>query len=60
MFRAYPALIIRDEASEWIGNIFASRDMDNCARVLGVIHGFLTSEVERKASGGEWSPRRSR
>jgi len=27
--------------------------MDNRARVLGVIHEFLASEVERKASGGE-------
>ncbi|CAD6587723.1 MAG: Sister chromatid cohesion protein 2 [Tremellales sp. Tagirdzhanova-0007] len=51
VFHAYPALILRNETSEWIGDIFAAKDMDNCARVLGVIHGFLASEVERKTSG---------
>lgn len=51
LFHAYPSLILRDEAVEWMQLVFASNDLESQARLFRVIHEFLESEVERKASG---------
>jgi cohesin loading factor subunit SCC2 len=51
LFQAYPSLILRDEAVEWMEQVFASPDMDAQARLFKVIYDFLDSEAERKASG---------
>ncbi|EIW73035.1 hypothetical protein TREMEDRAFT_59198 [Tremella mesenterica DSM 1558] len=51
LFHTYPALVLRDEALDWMNQVFSSPDMDNRARLLGVIHDFLSSEVEKKTAG---------
>ena len=53
LFRSYPAFILTDKALAWMGDVFAANDMDNRARVLGVFHDFLASEVEKRASIGK-------
>ena len=35
---------------QWMREVFASIDMDNRARVLGVIHDFLLAEVDKKSA----------
>lgn len=51
LFQAYPSLILRDEAVEWMNQVFASPDMDAQARLFKVIYDFLESEAEKKMSG---------
>lgn len=51
LFRSYPALILRDETMEWMDSVFTSNDLDNHARLLGVIHEFMQSEAKKKAEG---------
>ena len=43
--------MLRDEALDWIDEVFKAPDLDNRARLLGVIHDFLSSEVEKKTAG---------
>jgi cohesin loading factor subunit SCC2 len=52
LFRAYPILILREEAMKWMDGVFASTDTATQARLLDVIHEFLLSEAEKKAGGG--------
>lgn len=60
LFRGYPVLLLREEALEWTNQVFATNDMDNQARILGVIHAFLEAEVEKKTKGTSKStPHRS-
>ncbi|KAK1920549.1 sister chromatid cohesion C-terminus-domain-containing protein, partial [Papiliotrema laurentii] len=49
LFRAYPVLILREEATDWMDGVFASNDTTTQARLLGVIHDFLLSEADKKA-----------
>lgn len=51
LFRAYPRLILQEEALTWTQQVFESNDADNQARILGVIHQFLVTEIEKKAKG---------
>lgn len=51
LFHAYPFLIVRDEATDWMRGVFASADHESQARLLGAIHDFLKSEAEKKAAG---------
>lgn len=51
LFQAYPLLILRDEAVEWMQRVFNSPDLDAQARLFKVIFEFLEAEAERKASG---------
>ncbi|OCF60187.1 hypothetical protein L486_02867 [Kwoniella mangroviensis CBS 10435] len=52
LFRSYPFLLQREETSEWMSDTFKSQNEDNRAQLLGVIHEFLASEVERRTDKG--------
>lgn len=51
LFHAYPALVLREEATEWMNQIFKSDDFEGQARLFKVIHDFLVSEAEKRAAG---------
>jgi cohesin loading factor subunit SCC2 len=51
LFHAYPALILREEATEWMDQVFKSSDYEGQAGLLKVIHDFLVSEAEKRAAG---------
>lgn len=51
LFHAYPALILREEATEWMDQVFKSNAHEGQARLLKVIHDFLVSEAEKRAAG---------
>lgn len=51
LFHAYPALVLREEATEWMDQVFKSNDQEGQARLLKVIHDFLVSEAEKRAAG---------
>jgi len=48
LFRAYPILILREEAAEWMDDVFKGHDEATQARLLTVIYDFLNSEAEKK------------
>lgn len=52
LFRAYPVLILRPEAMDWMDAVFASNDTPTQAKLLTVIHDFLLSEADKKAGSG--------
>lgn len=51
LFRAYPSLILREEAFDWMDDVFKGNDAALQGRLLSVINDFLMSEAEKK--GGE-------
>ena len=51
LFRAYPSLILREEAFDWMDGVFKGNDEALQGRLLNVINDFLMSEAEKK--GGE-------
>ncbi|WWC90225.1 uncharacterized protein L201_005158 [Kwoniella dendrophila CBS 6074] len=53
LFRTYPFLLQKDETTGWMQETFKSPNEDNRAQLLGVIHEFLASEVEKRSLGGE-------
>ena len=48
LFRAYPTLILRPEAMEWMDGVFVSNDTTTQARLLTIIYDFLVSERDKK------------
>jgi len=50
LFRAYPILILREEAAAWMDGVFRGHDEATQARLLTVIYDFLNSEAEKKTS----------
>ncbi|WWC57550.1 uncharacterized protein I303_100082 [Kwoniella dejecticola CBS 10117] len=50
LFRTYPFLLQREETNGWMQDTFKSNNEDNRAQLLGVIHEFLASEVEKRAN----------
>lgn len=52
LFRAYPVLILREEAAAWMDGVFKGHDEATQARLLAVIHDFLNSEAEKKTVKG--------
>ena len=48
LFKAYPTLILRDEAVAWQESVFAGSDAESQARLLSVIHDFLVAQGEKK------------
>ncbi|KIR53758.1 cohesin loading factor subunit SCC2 [Cryptococcus gattii Ru294] len=51
LFRSYPSLLQQPEIVRWMQDTFVSGDMDARARILGVIHEFLASEVKKRMEG---------
>nr|KIR48435.1 cohesin loading factor subunit SCC2 [Cryptococcus bacillisporus CA1280] len=51
LFRSYPSLLRQPEIVQWMQDTFVSGDMDARARLLGVIHEFLASEVRKRMEG---------
>lgn len=53
LFRAYPVLILRPEAMQWMEQVFSpsNNDSDTKAKLLGVIHEFLISEADKRNNG---------
>lgn len=51
LFHAYPALVLREEAMDWMYNVFKSDDQEGQARLFRVIYDFLISEAEKRAAG---------
>ncbi|KIR30957.1 cohesin loading factor subunit SCC2 [Cryptococcus deuterogattii LA55] len=51
LFRSYPSLLQQPEIVQWMQDTFISGDMDARARLLGVIHEFLASEVRKRMEG---------
>lgn len=51
LFRSYPSLLQQPEIVQWMQDTFVSGDMDARARLLGVIHEFLASEVKKRMEG---------
>lgn len=49
LFRTYPILVLRDQTMAWMDAVFKSNDLDNHARLLGVIHEFMQNEAKKKA-----------
>ncbi|WRT63186.1 uncharacterized protein IL334_000089 [Kwoniella shivajii] len=53
LFRSYPFLLQRKDTTDWMQETFKSPNEDNRAQLLGVIHEFLSSEAEKRASGSK-------
>ncbi|WVQ94119.1 hypothetical protein IAU59_001197 [Kwoniella sp. CBS 9459] len=51
LFRTYPALLQKSETTTWMQETFSSNNLENQAQLLGVIHEFLASEVQKRAAG---------
>nr|XP_019013987.1 uncharacterized protein I206_00064 [Kwoniella pini CBS 10737]OCF52768.1 hypothetical protein I206_00064 [Kwoniella pini CBS 10737] len=60
LFRSYPFLLLREETSEWMQDTFNSNNEDNRAQLLGVIHEFLASEVDKRSANPDGKNRKGR
>lgn len=49
LFRGFPTLMLNPAATTIMDEVFASTDIDEQARLLGVVQDFLTQQAERNA-----------